>query len=335
MWRKLIFLIVLLAALWGGAWYAIAFATRAGIDNWANMRRAEGWTVRTNAQTQSGFPMAVQSRIEGLTLDHRAGGFASQTPVVNVQVALSKPFSPSIVLPAQTIVLARPNARADWSIQGADATVRINPGLMLELKRADLVLLPWTLGGPQGPILTAQGSHADMAQDSADANVYHFSFSIENLAAAQTLRDLLALPDAWPEAFDAFSAKVTVEFDRPQDRTSIPGDRPQPRRVHLRRAAIKWGAIELAAEAELKIDAEGIPQGKLSLSAENWVQMLDLAQATGALDAGARNQIENALAIVARLNGNEANIDIDVTFERGRMSMGLIPLGPAPRIYLQ
>ncbi len=332
---KLVTLIILLAVLWGGLWYGLAAVTRAGIDRWAEMRRSEGWQIETGALRQSGFPLEVRTKIEGLTMQNDQARFASQIPLINLKTRLIKPLSPEMQFPAQTIVMGTPQAQVELAIDYANATAALSPGLMLELKRTNLLVGPWRMSGPKGPVISALDTYIELTQNSANDRVYHLHLGVGALRPGPALRDALVLPDDLPETFDAFLAEMTVEFDRPLDRSSRPGDRPQPRRIHLRRANAQWGAIDLAAEAALKIDANGIPEGKLSLRANNWKEMLDLAQAVTALSPAIRRQVENTLGIVARMKGDEATLNVEITFDRGRMSMGLIPLGPAPRIYLQ
>ncbi len=332
---RLVILIILLAALWGGLWYGLAAATRAGVDHWADMRRSEGWKIDSGAIGQSGFPFDVHTRIEGLTMQNDQARLASQISLIDLKTRLINPLSPEMHFPAQTIVMGTPQAQVELAIDHADATAALSPGLMLELKRANLLVGPWRMSGPKGPVLSAVETYIELTQDSANDRVYHLHLDLGALRPGPALRDAMVLPNDLPEIFDAFLAEMTVEFDRPLDRSSRPGDRPQPRRFHLRRANAQWGAIDIAADAALKIDTNGIPEGKLSLQANNWKEMLNLVQAVAGFSPATSSQIESMLGIVARMRGDEDTLDVVITFDRGRMSMGLIPLGPAPRIYLQ
>jgi hypothetical protein len=63
--------------------------------------------------------------------------------------------------------------------------------------------------------------------------------------------------------------------------------------------------------------------------------MLSLAEAAGALPGGIASQIERGLSALAGLSGNPNAIDVELTFKDGRMSFGILPLGPAPRLILR
>lgn len=335
MLRKLVIGVLLLGTVWTGLWFGIAAATRAGLDNWSDLRRAEGWHVEMTSRQQSGFPLDIHTHIDGLTLERPRTATRIEIPDIEIRSALMKPLSPEIHLPAQTLVIANSVSRATLELEQAKGFLSFHPTPMLELEEAGFVLAPWQVSGPNGPLLMAQGALAEMAQDSADPTVYHFEITAEALRPAAALTEAVSRASDLPEAFDAFLGQMTVAFDRPFDRRSQPRDRPQPRRIDLRRANVKWGAIDLAAEAELAVDQNGLPEGTLSLSARNWMRILDLVEAAGLLDLELRRQIENTLGIVARMNGDEDSIDVEITFAGGRMSLGMFPLGPAPRLYLQ
>jgi hypothetical protein len=135
--------------------------------------------------------------------------------------------------------------------------------------------------------------------------------------------------------FDRFTVEADVRFDRPWDRTALEDSRPQPRRIDLRLAEATWGELRLKVAATLDVDAHGVPTGELTLQARNWREILTLAEAAGALSPDFRPQLEKVLATLANLAGNPDSFDVTLTFADGRMSMGFLPLGPAPYIYLR
>ena len=63
--------------------------------------------------------------------------------------------------------------------------------------------------------------------------------------------------------------------------------------------------------------------------------MLTLAQSAGLLPSELRPQLESILSALAGTSGNPEAFDVTLTLANGRVSMGFLPLGPAPRIYLR
>jgi hypothetical protein len=88
----------------------------------------------------------------------------------------------------------------------------------------------------------------------------------------------------------------------------------------------------LRAAGELEVDASGIPEGDLSIRAENWRDMIDMAVNAGLLPERMRGTAEGLLDVVAGLSGDPEVIDAELGFSNGRMFLGPLPLGRAPRL---
>ena len=124
-------------------------------------------------------------------------------------------------------------------------------------------------------------------------------------------------------------------FDRAWDLSALEQGRPQPRRIRIRLAEAKWGELELALAGTLEIDAEGRPDGRLTVKARNWRDILTLIRAGGWMPAGWVDLVEDALSLAAQLSGNPQSLDLPLDFSDGAMSLGPIPLGAAPVIRLR
>ncbi|AXI45341.1 hypothetical protein C1J03_04375 [Sulfitobacter sp. SK012] len=335
MLRKLIVVIVALALLWGGYWWGVAAAVNAALGNWADMRRSEGWSVAMSDPQQSGYPAAVKTQISTMSLARIDGRTALAIPEIALNVPLSAPLSPTMLLPAQSVTITSPNVSARLDIEGAQVKMALKPSRLAEVQQITLNMAPWQIARSGRPLLSSQGTVAAMVQNPDNDRIYAFNVDVDGLTLAELMRQNLRLPPAWPETFETLELQMTVAFDRPFDRRSQPGDRPQPRRIELERAAATWGAIDLLASADLTVDTSGTPEGTLSLRADNWKAILDMLQATRIFDPRLRDQIENTLGLVAGLSGSSDTLDIEITFADGRMSIGFFPLGPAPKIILR
>jgi hypothetical protein len=85
----------------------------------------------------------------------------------------------------------------------------------------------------------------------------------------------------------------------------------------------------------LDVDADGNPTGTLSLQARNWREMLAVAEASGSLPQQIRPQVERALGLLASASGNPDAIDVTLTLANGTVSLGFLPLAPAPQLILR
>ena len=93
--------------------------------------------------------------------------------------------------------------------------------------------------------------------------------------------------------------------------------------------------VTFRAAGELQVDGNGTPDGTLSVKAVDWQKLLDLAVASGLLPEDLRPSTENALNLIASLKGPTDTIDVDLTFRRGGVFIGPIPIGDAPRIIIR
>ena len=192
----------------------------------------------------------------------------------------------------------------------------------------------WSLTGAEGVGLMAGGVTLSAAQADVPTR-YTVVATAPELRPGAAWRARLRIPEDWPLTFDAFRADMTMEFDRTWDRRAIEERRPQPTRIVIRHAEAVWGELRIKAAAELDVDQAGYPTGTLSLQARNWREMLALAEASGVLAGGLRQQAERALSTLASLTGNPNAIDVQLNFAGGLVAVGFIPLGPAPRLFLR
>ena len=128
---------------------------------------------------------------------------------------------------------------------------------------------------------------------------------------------------------------MTVTFDRLWDRRALERSRPQPRVIDIKLAQFIWGEIELRGTGNLTVDEEGLASGTVTVKAENWPTILDMVGNAGYLPANMRPQAEQMLKGLAQMNGQTTGLDLTITLQAGRMSMGFLPLGRAPRIILR
>jgi hypothetical protein len=126
-----------------------------------------------------------------------------------------------------------------------------------------------------------------------------------------------------------------VTFDRPWDLSAIEVARPQPVRIDLTEARAEWGNLMLRMSGEVEVDAEGRPTGEVAIRAENWPEMLAMAERAGILGTGLRRTAENALGFLAGLSGRREDLDVTLRLEAGFMFLGPLPVGEGPRLHLR
>lgn len=333
--RLLIWLILLVPLCWSGWWFFAAHSMQSGLTQWLDDRRAEGWQADVQQMKLSGFPLALEQTLIEPALADPDTGVAFTTETIIISAPAWWPGDVTLRFPEEEVVLASTLERHVIQAQAARADLRLHPGPTLELEELALTSGPWSVDTPNGSTMTAQGLTVRLLQSDDISTAYDIKLEAPAFQPGSVPRRAWRIPQDWPIAFESLTLDATVGFDRPLDRATIEEARPQPRRLDLHLAEAAWGALLVRIAAALDVDETGLLSGELSLQAQNWRDMLSLAETAGALPPSFRPQLENILAALARGSVNPDTIDITITLRQGTMYLGFIPLGNAPRLILR
>ena len=331
---RLIKVLVTLAVLWALAWGGLAYLLRTGITGWFDDRAAEGWQADYTRVETGGFPLRHVPVLHEPALADPRTGRAWSAPQISFE-------SPAIWPGRQSLHFAEGPQYLSYFdntqvLTAADmvADLDLQAGLALELRTMGLSAGGWTLSAGETTLAAGAGLAMAMTQDAGRPESYAITLDIPDFAPGERLRRLMG-SDNLPDTFDALEMQMDVAFDRPWDRRALEERRPQPRRLDLRLTEIAWGPLRISAAGGFDVDEAGVPEGKISIRAENWREMLRMAQAAGALPEAAVQSAERALGFLAGLGGNREAIDVQLNVTGGVVALGPLPLGPAPRLILR
>lgn len=331
--RRLVWIVVLAALLWSGWWFVASSGLRGGFETWLAERSAEGWQAEASEIAGGGFPLSLRADIRNLALADPETGLAVQTDHLRISAPAWWPGHATLALDDGPIAIASPFGRSDLTMARSVMAARLAPGTRLEVQDLGWTAGAWVVRDASG--VQAQGDDLTLTMTQTEGPTYHFDASASGFAPGSAARLGLRLPDTFPEAFDSLQMQAEVTFDRPWDRRALAERRPQPRLIKLTLAEARWGDLSINLAADLVVAEDGTPEGTMALQAENWQTMLDIAQGTGALPAGLRDQAEGVLAALARASGNETTLDVDLTLRNGLVLFGIFPVGQAPRLILR
>ena len=74
----------------------------------------------------------------------------------------------------------------------------------------------------------------------------------------------------------------------------------------------------------------GLATGEVTIKAKNWREILAVIERSGLLPTKFLPVIERALDTAAGLSGPSNSLDIPLSFDAGRISIGILPIGNAP-----
>jgi hypothetical protein len=314
-------------------WWVAVSGVERSLEAWFDARRSEGWQAEFSSIDKGGYPTRLDLVLNDPMLADPQTGVAVQVSNLRLHAPIYWPGDTTLEFPQDALRFATPVGQWSLLANEARADMQLEPGTLLELEALSLVSGSWIISGEAGDMLRADGLTLTGVQ--TDTTTYDIVFDAPGLRLGDASRSALRIPQDWPITFDETTLNMGVTFDRPWDLRALEERRPQPRVITLRQAQFAWGELRIQAAADLQVDETGVPTGTLSLQARNWRDILTLAEATGALPGGIARQIERGLGALARLSGNPDAIDVDVKFARGVMSLGFLPIGPAPRLILR
>ncbi len=330
--RRLIWFAVAIALGFCAWWIGASLLVNQSITTWFEDRRAVGWQAEMAGVSSSGFPARIITRIDAPELADPATGLAVSLDEVTLAARALWPGDVSVLVPNTPIQVATPQARWTLLAETAQADLNLHPGTALELENLSLVSGPFMVNTADGASVIG-GDDLTLALSQSDTpETYAVTFDIKDFSPGDLPRTVLILPDDWSRVFDILRVDAVVRFDSPIDRRTLEQQRPQPRQIDLSRAEAQWGDMRFLATGSMIADAQSRAEGTLTIKAENWQQMLALAETSGLLPTEFRPQAENILRMLASGTGKTNDIDITLTFDDGLTKLGIIPIGPAPSL---
>lgn len=331
---RLLKILIAAGLIWSAYWYAAGYALRRGVSNWFIAREESGWQAEFADISTTGYPLLHVNTLTSPALADPATGTAWQADWLELE-------SPAIWPGRQTLRFPPTPQRLSYFdrtlvIVATDmaAELRLHPGIALELERMALVSGNWDITGSSGPVLSGQTLTLSMEQ-AEQPRSYHYDIGAKGFSPGDGLRQLASVTDTLPPSFETLSVDMDVTFDRVWDRRALEEGRPQPVAIDLNLLEMQWGELKVMAAGEVAVNDQGVPTGAITVKAENWREMLAMADAAGDIPPRALDAAERALKLLARMGGNPNALDVQLNLRDGFVALGPFPLGPAPRLILR
>ncbi len=323
-----------LCLVWTLYWAGSGWWVQSRIADWFDAQAARGWQADYADLSLGGFPTRHITTIDAPALADPATGAAWRTEQLTIDGRAVWPGHVTVAVTDAPQLFSYFDQTVVLNSQNMVANLRLKPGLALELEQTALTSGPWSL--TLGEDVLARAETLVLSTDQQEPReVYAVAARAEAFSPGSRVREVARISGSLPEAFDAFELEAIITWDKPWDRTALEVARPQPRHVDLRLADAQWGALRLLAAGEFSVDENGYPEGVITIKAENWRDMLIIAEKAGALPQQMVDPIERALNLLEGLGGNPNALDVQLNLRGGAVALGPIPIGPAPRLILR
>jgi hypothetical protein len=326
--RFLLILTSAFAVLYGGYWFVGSTAATRALTEALSRAEAGGLDVAYEDIRTRGFPSRFDTTLTGISLADPGRGLGWQAPFVQLFALSYSPTHVIIVWPeSQTFDL--PRDRVTVQSDRLRASLRTRPVPTLPLREA-------TVEGADLAILSAEGWEVDVAAVLAALRVvpgsplaYEAFAEATGISLPTALLQALGGADVAPAVIERIRLDGRLTLDAPLDRMVRPEAVPRLTALDLRDATLRWGDMSLTGVGALSIDAQGVPEGLITLTVTNWRKVIAVAISAGILDPAMEPIVTRAANALAQ--GSE-RLEAPVRFQNGFMSLGPLPLGPAPRL---
>ncbi|MEP4196701.1 MAG: DUF2125 domain-containing protein [Aliishimia sp.] len=332
--RKVLWLFVFLALLYCGWWGLASVSVTSGLQNWLDTRRSDGWQADVSAIRSEGFPNEIRTVLEAPAFADPNTGLAVKLDQLTLALRTIWPGDVRLLFPDGPINFATPEQTVALHLDTSQADLNLTPGPQLELENLSFTSGPFRIDGPDGGLIAGDASELRMQQTEI-RETYYIALNIGQFTPGAVPRGALAIPDDWPLVFTAFQVKSEIRFDRPWDRQALEERRPQPRHIQLQNMEAHWGDVRLRIKGIMDVDPLGIVSGNITIRAENWEAMLDIAETSGVLPTDLRQTAQGVLSSLAAGSGKTNDLDVTLTLDSGLIRLGFIPLGSAPRVQIR
>lgn len=328
--RALLVVVLALGTLWGGYWVVGSISLQTAAEKWLAAQNDSGVEATYTALKVQGFPNRFDMTVTDLHLADPVSGFAWDAAFVQVFSMTWKPWHLIAALPnSQTITV--PDGVITVGSTSLKGSLVMVPGAALAL---DAVVVEGTdvaAVSTVGWVVKAKRAQIATRQDASLANGHEVNLTVTGFVPDPAVMAAMAGKSDLPAVVEVAQIDVVAGFSAPIDRFA--GEtRPALAALKVKQGLVRWGDVELTMTGGLVADAEGFAEGRIDVKLTNWRKVLAPAVAMGLITAEVAPTVENMMALMAQQSGDGAVLELPLVMTAGWMSLGPIPLGPAPRM---
>lgn len=333
--RWLLGFAAVLTALWCGYWFVGKTVIEREATAFLAAQEAEGRRAETTALSVGGFPNRFDLTAEGIDFADPAQGRSWQAPFLQVFAMTWKPWHLIAAFP-ETQTIGLPGETLTVTSDGLMASARTEPSLALSLAEARVATHALTVASSAGWTAGLGESAAALRATPGQPASYDLGVQLTRFVPDPRIKEALAqvvlpgLPASdLPEEIERLHLDARLGLSAPLDRQAGQTN-PRLQSVDLRDLSLVWGALALTARGQVAPDAQGYAAGRIEVSVTNWDRLPPLLVAAGLVKPEIAPTIASLLRALAADGGDPTTLTLPLLLEDGQMSVGPLPLGPAP-----
>lgn len=326
--RILLWVTVAVSGLWFGYWWVGSGAVERATNDWFTQTAATGLVARNESIHVAGFPNRFDLTINGLELRDPSSGIGWKAPFVQVFAMTWKPWHLIAALPHTQVITAN-NQSVTLESTKLMGSIKVHPNSLFGLDAINIEAFDVALASDAGWTLGIEKAFFATVEDTTRANTHRIGLSITNIRPDPAVQKALTqtnLPDvATGLHLDAFAA-LSAPLDKAAAETQ-----PQLLQLDIADATATWGDLHIAAKGMLKAGDDGLAVGEVAIKIDGWRLLPKVLAAIGLVKPEVAPTIERAMQVIAAQTGDLTVLNVVLKCADGWMSLGPLPLGPAPR----
>lgn len=324
--RILLWISILLVALWSGYWFVGKSAFERGAAGFFEQAEAQGLIARNGGLSVQGYPSRFDLTVTAPKLGDPRRGVEWTGPFIQILTLSYRPWHVIAAFPP-TQSITTPFEKITVTSDKLQASVVVKPNTDLPLDRTALVGSNLAFTSSQNWQIKADELRFATRADPSLTNAHEIGFEVKVMTPDPGLSALL--PDL-PSAIEVIRLDALASLSAPLDRHS--GEtRPAVTALSLKEGLLKWGPLTIFAKGDLTA-VDGFADGRIDIRVEGWRNLATLATAMGLVQPEVAPTVERMMETMAASSGDPQVLDLPLKFSSGRMSLGPLPLGPAPRM---
>jgi hypothetical protein len=322
--RALIWVTVLLGALWAGIWW---FASGAALQGAQALIDGSDGQVSAADVSVSGFPNRVDLTLTEVTLKGPDQSWTA--PFLQVFAMTWKPWQLIGVLPPGS-QLRTPSQ--DITLNGTKmrGSATLTPTKDLALSDAIVEGHGLELSSTLGWQVTAEGLFGAAQEDLTQKNAYRVGLTLRNIGFDTTMAQSLSSLGL-PQVLAQIHLDAKAVMSSPLDRFSGQSN-PRIETLGITDLSFDWGTAKGSIVGDLLSGTDGFAEGELRIHVQDWRKVLALGVLFDALTQDQADLLGRGFAEIAKGAAGNETIDVTLTAAGGLIYFGALPIGPAPRL---
>jgi hypothetical protein len=329
--RTIIGILLVAILAWFGYWFIGSSALETATKTWLQDRQEQGWVAEYSELGVHGFPNRFDTTVVDFNLADPEYGWAWEAPEFQISTLSYTPNQFTAVWP-DTQTISTPYKKYNISSKDMRASIVFVPDTTLALDRFRVFVKDLKIATSADEQSSFASADLSIRQSESITYAHDIALNAKGFIPSKSLKSIIDPQSILPASFETITLQSTATFDAPWNRTAVEDVKPNLTNLSITSFDAKWGGVQIQAAGDVSVDLDGYPKGKLSIRAKNWREMIQLAIASGAIDASTGQSLEIGLGLIAMLSGNSNTIDVPLSFSHRIMSLGPIPIGTAPRL---